>query len=339
LAKEMNECKALHDLFQALNLDFVEQALERSYGRKRTGRHPRSLLGQFKTELLKRVARIENYDELHRLLQNDEDLRILCDVKEGEKPYHPSILSRFRKRIGPEAFQQIMTHCVKQLDRMNVLDIRTVALDATFIKAYSRRDPKNSRSGLSDIEAGLRKQGGNVTLGYGVHLAADTKSEMPLAAIVEPANVNEKKAAPTLLKKIIKRRRKRRVRHVVADSQYSSQAVREEVKRLDAKPVIPYPKNQAKGRRVLRVDRKFRSHGPASLKRLYRKRSAVERVVSRLKTHFGLRQLRTRGLRNVLSHVLLCFIALLANALSAIKQGLPHRIRSSIHFTGLTWRR
>jgi transposase len=336
LAKEVNECKALHDLFQALNLDFVEQALERSYGRKRTGRHPRSLLGQFKTELLKRVARIENYDELHRLLQNDEDLRMLCDVKEGEKPYHPSTLSRFRKRIGPEAFQQVMAHCVKQLDRIGVLNARIVALDATFIKAYSRRNPSDSRHGLSDSEAGLRKQGGNVTLGYGVHLAVDTKSEMPLAVMVEPANVNEKKAAPTLLKKTIKRRRKRKVRHVVADSQYSSQTVREEVKRLDAKPVIPYPRNQAKGRRVLRVDRKFRSRGPASLRRLYRKRSAVERVVSRLKTYFGLRQLRTRGLRNVLSHVLLCVIALLANALSAIKQGLPHRIRSSIHFTKLT---
>ena len=121
-----------------MDLGFVEQVLERSYGRKRTGRHPRSLLGQFKTELLKRVACIENYDELCRLLENEKDIRLLCDIKEGERPYHPSILSRFRKRIGPEAFQQVMSHCVKQLDRMGVLDAGTLALDATFIKAYSR---------------------------------------------------------------------------------------------------------------------------------------------------------------------------------------------------------
>jgi len=335
----MNECNALYDLFQALDLEFVEQVLERSYGRKGTGRHPRSLIGQFKTELFKRAAHIESYDELYRLLLNDDDLRSLCDIEEWENPYHPSILSRFRKRIGPEALEEIMTHAVKQLDHAGILDERTVALDAAFIKAYSRRDPNDTRRGLSDIEARLRKQGGNVTLGYGVHLAVDTASEMPLAVIVEPANVNEKKVTPTLLEKTIKRRRKRRVRHVVADSQYSSQNVRDEVKSLHAKPIIPYPRNQAKGRKVLRVDRRFRSHGPVTLRRLYRKRPAVERVVSRLKTFFGLRQLRTRGLRNVLSHVLLCFITLLANALSSIKQGLPHRMRSAIHFTGLTWKR
>ncbi|MBS7622448.1 transposase [Candidatus Bathyarchaeota archaeon] len=107
------------------------------------------------------MARIESYEELYRLLQNDRDLCLLCD-KDGEKPYRPSILSRFRKRIGPEAFQQVMAHCVKQLDKTKVLD-------ATFIEAYSRRDPKDNRHGLSNVEAGLRKQGGNVTLGYGIH--------------------------------------------------------------------------------------------------------------------------------------------------------------------------
>jgi hypothetical protein len=248
-------------MFEALDLRFVEKVLSRSYGRKsEVGRPHRSLVGMFKADLVKRFGRVEYYEELYRLMMVDRELRELCDVKEWEKPYHPSILSRFRRRIGPEALEEIMAHAVKQLDQMKVLDARTVALDATFIKAYSRRDPNDSRRGLSDVEARLRKQGGNVTLGYGVHLAVDAKSEMPLGVVVEPANMNEKKAAPTLLKKLIRRGRKRKVRHVVADTQYSSQNVRDEVKRLRAKPVIPYPRNQAKGKRVLRVDRKFRSH-------------------------------------------------------------------------------
>jgi transposase len=173
-----------------------------------------------------------------------------------------------------------------------------------------------------------------VTLGYGVHLAVDAGSEMPLTVVVESANVNEKKISTKLLRKAL--RRKRGVKSVVADSQYSSEAFRVEAGRCGVEAVIPYPRNQMKGKRVLRVDRRFRSHGPWRLKRLYRERSAVERTVSRLKTYFGLCQLRTRGLRNVLSHVLLCLLAMLMTALSLIKNGFPGKMRSPTFWSYIT---
>ncbi len=324
-------------MFEALDLRFVEKVLSRSYGRKRrVGRPHRSLVGMFKADLVKRFRRIEYYEELYRLMSVDRELRELCDVKEWKKPYHPSILSRFRRRIGPECLQQLVNHMLEQLDRTGMINGETLALDAAFIKAYSRRDPHDSSRGLSDSEARLRKQGGNVTLGYGVHLAVDTGSEMPLGVMVEPANTNEKKAGPTVLKKTIRRRRKRKVRHVVADTQYSSEAFREEVKRLHAKPVIPYPRNQAKGKKVLRVDRRFRSHGPAKLKQLYRQRSTVERAISRLKHYFALKHLRTRGLRNALIHTLFCILAMLITALASILHGHTDLMRSPVSLIKLT---
>ena len=174
-----------------------------------------------------------------------------------------------------------------------------------------------------------------MVLGYGVHLAVDTKSELPLAAIVESANVNEKKLAAKLLRKTL--RRKREVRNVVADSQYSSEGLRSEIKRLGAEPVVPYPRNQRRGEKgVLRVDKKFRSHGPWRLKRLYRCRSAVERVAARLVEHFGLEQVRTRGRRNVLAHTFLCLIAMLIIAVSACLLGHPDLIRSPVSLMELT---
>jgi len=297
------------------------------------GRPHRSLLGMFKAELIKRLRRIESYAELYRLLETDDALRSLCIISEGEKPYHPSILLRFRRRIGPEGFQYLMNRLIKQLDRIGILDSETLVLDATFIKAYSQRDPNDNSRGYSDSEARLRKQGRNVVLGYGVHLAVDASSEMPLAVTVEPANVNEKKVAPPLLHKVMK---KHRWKSLVADSQYSSEAFRDQARSLGVMPVIPYPRNQMRGKQVLRIDRRFRSHGPSRLRRLYRKRSAVERVVSRLKTHYELCQLRTRGLRNVLSHVLLCLLALLATALSAIKHGHTDKMQSPIQLIKLT---
>ena len=115
----MSEYEALYDLFQALDLGFVEKRLVRSYGRRSmVGRPHRNLLGMFKAELIKRLRRIESYAELYRLLETDDVLRSLCIIREGEKPYHPSILLRFRRRIGPEGFQSLMNRLVKLLHAM-----------------------------------------------------------------------------------------------------------------------------------------------------------------------------------------------------------------------------
>jgi len=320
--------EALARIFESLDLEFVERVLSECYRPEGSvGRPHRSLLGMFKAELAKRLGGVERYRELDRLLQTDDVLRDLCEIKHWEKPYGRSTLAEFRQRVGPEKLERIMAHLIKQLDRAGVLNGETLALDATFIQAHSRRDPEDPSCGFSDIDARLRKQGRSVTLGYGVHLAVDAASEMPRAVLVEPANVNEKKAAPRLLRKALKHNR-RRWKSLVADSQYSSEAFRDEAGSAGLEPVIPYPRNQMKGKPVLRVDRKFRSHGPTRLKRLYKRRSAVERASSRLKDHFGLRQLRTRRLRNAFTHVLLCLIAMLMNALSAIKHGFPEKMRS-----------
>ncbi len=312
----------------------VEESLSRSYGREsEVGRPHRDLLGMFKAELIKRLRRIESYEELYRLLEADDVLRSLCIIREGERPYHPSILLKFRRKIGPQGFHRLMNRLIKQLDRIGILD-STFVLDATFIKAYSQKDPNDNSRGYSDSEARLGKQGRNVVLGYGVHLAVDASSEMPLAVTVEPVNVNEKKVAPPLLYKAMKKRHG--WKSMVSDSQYSSEAFRDKARCLGVEPVIPYPKNQMKGKRVLRADRRFHTHGPAKLRRLYRKRSSIKRTVSRLKTHFGLCQPRTRGLRNVLSHVDLCLIAMLSTALSAIKHGYTHRMWSPVQLMKLT---
>jgi hypothetical protein len=115
------------------------------------------------------------------------------------------------------------------------------------------------------------------------------------------------------------------------------EAFREKVRRVGAEPVIPYPKNQRKNdKQVLRVDKKFRNRGPWRLKKLYRRRSAIERVASRLTDHFGLEQLRTRALRNVLTHTLLCLIAMLTVALSAHLLGYPDLMRSPVSLMKLT---
>jgi hypothetical protein len=100
-----------------------------------------------------------------------------------------------------------------------------------------------------------------------------------------------------------------------------------------ALPVIPYPRNQCKGvKGILRVDRKFRSHGPQKFRRAYRKRVAVERVFSRLKNLASLTQHNLRGLAKVTFHSQLCVLIMLLTAEAAINTHNKAKSRSIRYF-------
>ena len=156
----------------------------------------------------------------------------------------------------------------------------------------------------------------------------DSASELPSAFTVAPANENEKKHASRLLEKAVEATHGK-AKVFVADSQYSNQRLRRKISSSGVQPVIPYPANQRpKEAEFLRVDKQFRTHGPSRLKSLYRHRASVERTISRLKQHLNLENHKARGLRNIATHVLLCLIAMLLIALTALKQKKLEKIRA-----------
>jgi len=124
-----------------------------------------------------------------RLLNVDPRVRRLCLVKEGEGGYPRSVLSRFTKKVGAHRFWRIREEKVVKLLKNNN-DAREVdaVLDVSFIKAWSTRDPKNSREGYSDKEARVGRTGRTYGLGYKLHLSVDFERKLPLASMVAPAN-------------------------------------------------------------------------------------------------------------------------------------------------------
>jgi IS5 family transposase len=286
-----------------------------------------------KALVVKRFRNILSDRELYRRLWNDPELRELCDIEDYEKPYHPSQLTRFRQRIGPEKLEYIMETIVDRLRDAGVVKGEIVVCDATFIKACSKRDPMDDSRGYSDPDARVGRAEKTYRLGYKLHLAVDADSELPLAVITAPANENEKKHAPKLLDKAVKASNSR-TKILVADSQYSSRRLRKNMADHGIKPVIPYPSNQKPAEaEFLRVDKQFRTHGPEWMKRLYRHKASAERAISRLKEHLSLENHKVKGLRNILTHALLCIIAMLLLALTAIKMGRLEQIRAITKLT------
>ena len=315
-------------ILSGLNLDDVEEIVWEAYHRDGPGRPPRKPMGIFKALMVKRVQQISSDRELYRRLWSDPDLRELCDLEEEQKPYHPSQLTRFRNRIGAKRLERIMKKMIRRLLKGGVISGETVVMDATFIKAHSKRDPHENSRGSSDPDARVGRNGKTYELGHKLHVAADAKSELPLAVIAAPANENEKKHASRLLDKALKTTRQR-MNTLVADSQYSSGKLRDQASAHRARAVIPYPANQRRNeKRLLGVDRCFRTHGPACERRIYRQRAVVERVNSRLKEQLGLSRHRVKGLKNITIHALLCVIAMLLTALAALRLKRPGKARS-----------
>ena len=261
----MKRYETLETLLSKVDLSFAETVLNEPYhaiGSR--GRPPRKPLGVFKAHLLRRLRHVPSDRMLVRQLWKDPRLRRLCDIEADEPSYGIAVLSRFRSKVGPERLMRIVDQAIDLLVKKGRIKGEIIALDSSFIKAFSRRNMDN-RTGYSDPESRVGRAVKAKGLGYRLHLAVDAKSEMPVAMIVASANENEKKHSIRLLEKVMCHMKLKRL---VADPQYSSQSLREAALKQGAKPVIPYPRNQMKGVKcILRVDRKFKSHGPQELRK------------------------------------------------------------------------
>ena len=142
-----------------VDFSFALTLLSGLYHAPGTRGHPyHDPLTLLKIELVKRLMQIRSYAEVYRRLQVSEEYRRVCNIDSMDKVPHPSTWTRFRQRVGSAILQLILGDLLRQLKKTRVHKASTVAMDPTFIKAYSKRDPKNNRVGFSDPEARLRKE-------------------------------------------------------------------------------------------------------------------------------------------------------------------------------------
>jgi hypothetical protein len=274
---------------------------------------------------------VRSLRETTRLLDADLRLRRLCLIKPGEAAYPRSVLSRFIRKVGEDNLINIIEEKVVKLLKQNDAKDVDAVFDASFIKAWSTRDPLDNQKGYSDEEARVGRAGRTFGLGYKLHLSIDSKTMLPLTCTFASANQNEQKHSLNLLEKtkLILKRSAARLRSVIADSQYSDGKLRNAV---DA-AVIPYRANQKRDvEGLLRVDRKFRVYGPEDQKKEYHKRPHIEAVYSFLKTQYSMAMTKVRGVRNVASYALFSILCLVLNREAAENLGRPDKAVSPTYF-------
>jgi transposase len=326
-----DEHETLETLFRSVDLSFAERLLRGCFHSSGPGRPPRNPLGLFRTFIVMRMKGVRSLREMTRLLDTDLRLRKLCLVKQGEAGYPRSVLSRFIQRVGEDNLTRIIEEKVVTLLKQNNSKDVDAVLDASFIKAWSVRRPLDNQKGLSDADARVGRAGRSYGLGYKLHLSIDSQTMLPLTCVFASANQNEKKHSLSMLEKTkqILKRSAAKLRSVIADSQYSDGRIREAVQET----VIPYPANQKRNvKGLLRVDKKFRTHGPEDQKTEYHKRPRIEAIYSFLKTQYSLAINKVRGIRNVMSYALYSILCLVLNREAAHNIRRPDKAVSPAYF-------
>jgi len=297
------------------------------YHREGAGRRPYPPVCMLKAQLLKHLWRVPSDRRLALLLKRDRKAARACGFKR-ETPSH-GLFTQFRHRVGRDGYAKVFSLLVKQLLKGGAVKGEVVALDSTAVKAYSQRSLDN-KSGKSDCDARVGRARRGFLLGYKVHVACCASCELPMAFTVEPCNRNDKCFIKPLLEQL--KCQGISFKAVLADAQYDSTKARNTVKQYGAEPVIPYRKS-SKIKHALRVGRDFVVRGVKRLVKLFRKRVSIERVFSRAKEWLLLDHLRVRGLEQAFIHACLSFSAMLAVALTAVRQHKPNLIRSIKHYT------
>jgi transposase len=249
----------------SLNLGSIRRFLMSLYHGVGRGRKPYPPVSMLKAQLLKHLLRVPSDRRLALLLKRNRKMAEACGFRQ-RTPSH-GLFTQFRQRLGKGGYKKVFSMLLEHLMESGVVKGKVVAVDSTAVKAYSHRDLENKK-GKSDLDARVGRGRRGFILGYKVHTACCTSSELPLAFTVEPCNMNEKRFIKQLLEKL--KCLGISFKTVVADAQYDSARVRETVREYDAEPVIPYRKS-SRIKRALKVGRDFMVHGVKRLVNLFRK--------------------------------------------------------------------
>jgi transposase len=216
---------------------------------------------------------------------------------------------------------------------------KSVAIDSTDIRAWSnggkrgkrrrkgKKRQKPKRGKVSDLDAGwcvkTNTEGNKKYVwGYKVHLLADTTYELPMCVDITAGNVNDITRATPLLMQVRYTCSKFHPRHVICDAAYSSDKLRAVIRRqYRATPVIdPNPTHKKAFARVQKTP---------EWKVLYNRRTAIERLIARLKAFRRLDMVRVRGRRKIRIHALLAVIVCQVQALVLGSRASVRRVTSS----------
>lgn len=223
----------------------------RKYAKQLRSSSPRGAGGHCRQGILRALlaAPLENIDSfsgLHHRLDVDLRFRYQCGLRLDREAPSVSTLSRVfaeltKKGLAKQLFEDLVSLCQEE----GIIDGSHVAIDSAAIHAYEKKQPKNKSEQTGNANWGVKLDSfGNKVkwFGYKLHLAVDTKSELPMALEVTPAHVNDGEMAPPLIEQTAARTK---VQFYMLDAGYDQLKIYEAARNVKAQAIIPMnPRNE-----------------------------------------------------------------------------------------------
>jgi tetratricopeptide (TPR) repeat protein len=306
--------------------------IEMRYWKERDRRGKKPEVSHRKIVLMQVVMGIKDWNlhQLHEKLQSEKHggpLRKLLGFSEdpSDLPVYTTFERRL-ERLGVYPLKFLMRQWVREAIQKGYIDVSNVLLDTSLIAAYADRKRffPDSPTDYSETDGAWSypKPWTGRVFGFKLSLATAKDGE-PIDADLVPANPND----IALGKQAVRRLGRTfaplniKVEFVLGDAGYCSDSLRDLVAEvLGAMPLFHFnPRNGAQRQ----AQYTYLDDQEEWLKAKRRLRQMVERSFAQLKAHFGLNNLRIRGLTQVAQYILARCLAYLACTIVAHEVGRP----------------
>jgi transposase len=266
----------------------------------------------WRTYVAMSVLNLPSFAALIRTLENNPYVARACGIMSPDAIPSKFAYSRFVHKLQKRTPGTLVKNVMRALTRSCYETFpdfgRSVAIDATDLKAWSNGRKKR----LSDPDAGWVVKADTAgkpkfVWGYKMHLMVDTTHEIPITANITRGNMHDIRGATPLLSQARYITGQFYPDYVICDAAYSSTHLRRVIKQQwRAKPIIKVPKGH----------KKFLGEWTPEWQLIFNRRTAIERVFSRMKNHRRLNNITVRHLRKVMVHSLIPVIVTQAVALA-----------------------
>jgi transposase len=305
---EIPVVRQLETLFDTIPEEELLKALKVYYA----GRNGYTYRVLWRTYVAMTVLNLPSFAALIRELVNNPYVAQACGITSPNAIPSKFAYSRFVHKLQRRKPGTLVKNIMRALTRRCYETFpefgRSVAIDTTDLKAWSNGRKKH----VSDRDAGWVIKPDTAgkpkfVWGYKMHLLVDTTYEIPITANITKGNFHDIRGATPLLSQGRYITGKFLPDYVICDAAYSSTHLRRVIKKQwKAEPIIKAPKHR----------KKWLVEETPEWRLIFNRRTAVERVFSRMKNHRRLNNITVRCRRKVTVHSLIPVIVTQAAALA-----------------------